>query len=103
MLKLSEGLAGAIATMMREGANRNWRTKLGALLFKSALFELRRRMDYTEYGGAPVGSCPGMRHLHGASNAKAIKNAIGVAKGSCVPRRDADYRTHGTGAVVTEI
>lgn len=81
VLKLSEGLAGAIATMMREGANRNWRTKLGALLFKPALFELRRRMDYTEYGGALLlGAARVCVISHGASNAKAIKNAIGVAK-----------------------
>lgn len=81
VLKLTEGVAAAFATMLREGASQSLRTKLGALLFKPALKQLARRIDYTEYGGALLlGAARVCVISHGASNAKAIKNAIGVAK-----------------------
>lgn len=80
VLKLTEGVAAAFGTMIREGALQSWRTKLGAWLFKPALVELKRRTDYTEYGGALLlGAARVCVISHGASNAKAIKNAIGVA------------------------
>lgn len=81
VLKLSEGLAAAIAEMIRRGAMQSLRTKVGALLFKPALSELRRQMDYTEYGGAVLlGTSQVCVISHGASNAKAIRNALRVAK-----------------------
>lgn len=81
VLKLTEGLASAFGEMVRHGAQQSLRTKIGALLFKPALAELKRRTDYTEYGGALLlGASQVCVIAHGSSNAKAIKNAIGVAK-----------------------
>ena len=56
--------------------------KLGALLLKPTLKKLGKRLDATEYGGAPLLGVNGCCLIsHGSSNAKAICSAIGVAKG----------------------
>lgn len=81
VLKLTEGLASAFLTMVRQGASQGVRTKLGAALFKPALRDIKERMDYTEYGGALLlGASEVCVISHGSSNAKAIRNAIRVAK-----------------------
>lgn len=58
------------------------RAKLGALLLKPALKEyLMKRVDYAEYGGAPLlGIKGGLVICHGASKAKAIRNAVHMAE-----------------------
>jgi glycerol-3-phosphate acyltransferase PlsX len=54
--------------------------KVGALLSRQAFNDFRRRLDYTEYGGAPLLGVRGVTVIgHGRSNANAIKNAIRVA------------------------
>lgn len=79
-LKISEGLVEAIRAMLRESLMKTPTRKLGAMLARSAFDDFKKRVDYTEYGGAPLLGLKGMCILcHGRSNAKAIKNAIRIA------------------------
>jgi glycerol-3-phosphate acyltransferase PlsX len=79
-LKLSEGLAEAVLSMLREEISKNLKSKIGYLLAKSAFVNFKKRVDYSEYGGAPLLGLNGTGIIcHGRSNAKAIKNAIFVA------------------------
>ncbi len=79
-LKAGEGLAMALLRMMKEELARNWLSKMGTALTLPALKEIRRRVDYAEYGGAPLLGVNGVVIVcHGSSTAPAIKNAIRVA------------------------
>lgn len=80
VLKFAEGMAAVVFDLLREAIGRDARSRLGGLLLKPALKELWRRMDYTEYGGAPLLGIKGVCIIsHGSSNEKAVKNAIRVA------------------------
>ena len=80
VLKASEALGEMINRTLREELTANLRRKIGALLAKTAFEGLKKRMDYSEYGGAPLlGVKGGCIVCHGRSNAKAIKNAVRVA------------------------
>jgi glycerol-3-phosphate acyltransferase PlsX len=80
VLKVSESLAKTIGIFLKEGFTKNWRTKLGYLLVKPEITYLKKRTDYTEYGGAPLlGLNKVVIISHGSSTARAIKNAIRVA------------------------
>ncbi len=79
-LKLSEGLAEAMIAMLREEISKNFKSKLGYVLSRDAFASFRKRVDYAEYGGAPLLGLNGTGIVcHGRSNATAIKNAIAVA------------------------
>lgn len=81
VLKASEGLAEAIFGIMREEFAADWRAKIGAALLLPVLRKVRRRLDYTEYGGAPLLGVGGICiKSHGNSGAKAICNGIRVAR-----------------------
>lgn len=81
ILKVSEGLAETISVFLYRELMRNLATKLGVLLLKSGLKRFKKTMDYSEYGGAPLLGVDGVVIIsHGRSNAKAIKNAVRVAK-----------------------
>ncbi|HSP69281.1 MAG TPA: hypothetical protein VLN48_16255, partial [Bryobacteraceae bacterium] len=55
-------------------------SKIGSLLSRDAYGEFKRRLDYSEYGGAPLLGVKGVSIVcHGRSNANAVKNAIRVA------------------------
>ncbi len=89
VLKASEALGEMITRTIREELMRNLRRKIGGLLAKSAFDELKARMDYSEYGGAPLlGVKGGCIVCHGRSNAKAIKNALRVAREFSLNRID---------------
>lgn len=76
-LKLSEGLAEAVATMLKREILSSWLARLGYLLVRGAFKDLRKKIDYSEYGGAPLLGIDGICIIsHGASSSKAIKNAI---------------------------
>jgi phosphate acyltransferase len=79
-LKVSEGVADVITAILRESLMSSWMGKLGAMLAKDGFRKFKKRIDYSEYGGAPL---LGVREAciicHGSSNANAIKNAIRVA------------------------
>ena len=81
VLKASEALAEVIQETLREELMKTTRGKLGGLLAKPAYASLKKRLDYAEYGGAPLlGVRGGCVICHGRSDARAIKNAIGVAR-----------------------
>lgn len=80
VLKAGEGLAMALLHMIKEELARNWLSKMGTALTLPALKELRRKVDYAEYGGAPLLGVNGVVIVcHGSSTAPAIKNGIRVA------------------------
>ena len=80
VLKAAEAVAEAIGIMIRENIGENLIRKLGYLLMKPAFYALKRRVDYAEYGGAPLLGVDGISIIsHGRSSARAIRNAIGVA------------------------
>lgn len=79
-LKVSEGLAEAILSMLREEIGKSFKARIGYLLAKGAFATFKKRVDYAEYGGAPLLGLDGTGVIcHGRSNATAIKNAIRVA------------------------
>ncbi|AIS52563.1 phosphate acyltransferase PlsX [Thermoanaerobacter kivui] len=81
ILKSMEGIASVIAHLLKEEFKRNIFTKLGALLVMGGLKRITKKMDYTEYGGAPLlGIKKPVIKAHGNSKAKAIFNAIKQAK-----------------------
>ena len=79
-LKVSEGLADMMQNMLRESLEATVTRKLGYVLSREAYRDFRKRVDYSEYGGAPLLGVKGVSIIcHGRSNANAIKNAIRVA------------------------
>jgi glycerol-3-phosphate acyltransferase PlsX len=79
-LKISESLAEMVGAMIKEELTRDLRSKVGAALAVPAFTRFRRRVDYTEMGGAPLLGIDGAAIIcHGASPVKAIKNAVRVA------------------------
>lgn len=79
-LKLSEGLAEAMVSMLRDEIAKNFKAKVGYMLAKKAFANFKKRTDYAEYGGAPLLGLDGTAIIcHGRSNAMAIKNAINIA------------------------
>jgi glycerol-3-phosphate acyltransferase PlsX len=80
-LKISEGLVEAVRSLLRDSLTSTITSKVGALLARKAFTNFGRKLDYSEYGGAPLLGIKGVAIVgHGASNANAIKNAIRVAK-----------------------
>ncbi len=81
VLKLSEGLAKMLLETIKKELMAGTVTKVGALLAKPAFDRVRTQLDYEEYGGVPVLGVNGVSIIsHGRSRAKAIKNAIRVAR-----------------------
>jgi glycerol-3-phosphate acyltransferase PlsX len=81
MLKLSEGLTEAMLSMLKRELMSTAVTKAGAMLAKPAFRRIRKRLDYTEYGGAPLLGVSRIVVIgHGRSNARAIRNAIRSVK-----------------------
>jgi len=79
-LKISESLAEMVGAMIKEELKRDLRSKMGAALAIPAFARFRKRVDYTEMGGAPLLGIDGAAIIcHGASPVKAIKNAVRVA------------------------
>jgi glycerol-3-phosphate acyltransferase PlsX len=80
-LKTSEGLIEAVLKLLKEELSRNLQAKMGALLSKQSFKRFKKRLDYSEYGGAPLLGLRGVSIIcHGRSSSNAIKNAIRVAK-----------------------
>jgi glycerol-3-phosphate acyltransferase PlsX len=79
-LKVSEGLVEMVYQMLRESLEATITRKIGYVLSRTAFKEFKKRVDYSEYGGAPLLGVKGVCIItHGRSNANAIKNAIRVA------------------------
>jgi len=76
-LKTIEGTAGAMMSMLKEAFMASTKTKIGAVLMKNELKKLKGKLDYSEYGGAPLfGLKAPVIKAHGSSNARAIYSAI---------------------------
>jgi len=79
-LKVSEGLVETVEGMLREELSQTLGTRLGWLLSRRAFRNFRRRVDYAEYGGAPLLGVAGVTVVgHGRSSAKAVRSAILMA------------------------
>ena len=92
VLKLTEGVASEFLGLFKGILLKNIFTKIAAMIIKPGLRQMKKMMDYSEYGGAPIiGIKKPVFKAHGSSNAKAIKNAIRQAK------------TFVEGDVITEI
>jgi len=79
-LKVSEGLVDVIKYMLKESLEATVTRKVGYILSRAGFADFKKRVDYDEYGGAPLLGVRGVCIIcHGRSNANAIKNAIRVA------------------------
>lgn len=77
VLKLSEGLVEAVTTMLKNEIMAGFWSRIGYLLSRGAFKKLKKKIDYAEYGGAPLLGIDGVCIIsHGRSNAKAMRNAI---------------------------
>ncbi len=79
-LKISEGVAHLVRNTLKETLRATITRQVGYLLSRSAFSDFKKRLDHTEYGGAPLLGIKGICFItHGSSNANAMKNAIRVA------------------------
>jgi phosphate acyltransferase len=79
-LKISEGVANLVRTVLKESLKATITRQVGFMLSRSAFSDFKKRIDHTEYGGAPLLGLKGVCIItHGSSNANAIKNAVRVA------------------------
>ncbi len=79
-LKISEGLIEAVSSLLKEALSSTLSSKVGYVLARQAFKNFKKRVDYSEYGGAPLLGVKGVCIIcHGGSNPNAIKNAIRVA------------------------
>lgn len=80
VLKFGESLATTLLDMIKQEVGQSFMRKVGAGMMRGAFYEIKKKMNYEEIGGAPLlgvnGSCV---ISHGSSTAKAMKNAINVA------------------------
>jgi len=79
-LKMSEGASSTILNMIKGGLEERRLSRLAYLLMRGTMRKIKKRVDYSEYGGAPF---LGLKKLaiicHGSSSSKAVKNAVKVA------------------------
>jgi glycerol-3-phosphate acyltransferase PlsX len=81
VLKLTEGMASSIFSLLKESLMADTRSKIGALMLKPQLSNMKKRLDYREYGGAPLlGTVKPVVKAHGSSDYYAFKNGIGQLK-----------------------
>jgi len=78
VLKASEGVVSTVFDLMKTHIRKSIPAKIGAFMMKKKVFKkLKEKVDYAEYGGAPLLGVKGCAIIsHGKSNSKAIKNAI---------------------------
>lgn len=83
-LKLVEGMAKFFSAQLKNMLFSSFKTKIAALLLKDSIGDFKKKLDYKEYGGAPLlGISKTVIKAHGSSDARAIKNAIRQAK-NCI-------------------
>ncbi len=94
VLKASESLAEMVSQTLKDELTRTPIRKLGAFLARNAFSDMKKRLDYSETGGAPLlGVKGGCVICHGRSSSKAIKNAIRVAADFVENQIDEKIRT----------
>jgi glycerol-3-phosphate acyltransferase PlsX len=102
-LKLSEGLIETFSAMLRQELEKTLAAKVGYIFSERAFRAFRRRLDYSEYGGAPLLGINGITIVcHGRSNANAIKNAIRVANDFYKHNVNRDIETEFTKLGITK-
>jgi len=80
VLKTSEGLVDAVEMLLGDELRGTFSSQVGYLLSRRAFRRFRRRVDYSEYGGAPLLGAAGLAIVgHGRSSPKAVRNAIAMA------------------------
>jgi phosphate acyltransferase len=93
-LKISEGLVETIERLLLDELSSTVGTRVGYLLSRQAFRRFRKRVDYSEYGGAPLIGLDGLCVVgHGRSSAKAVRNAIAMSV-KCVQDRLLDKLAH---------
>lgn len=81
MLKLYEGMAKFFSGELKTLLTKDFKSKIAALMVMNNVKEFKKKVDYSEYGGAPLlGTAKPVIKAHGSSNAKAFYNAIRQAK-----------------------
>ena len=79
-LKVSEGLVDVVERLLADELSSTITMRVGSLIARRALRHFRRRVDYSEYGGAPLLGVAGVAIVgHGRSSAKAVRNAVVMA------------------------
>lgn len=79
-LKISEGLVEMVEALLGEELSGTLTMRVGSLIVRRALRHFRRRVDYSEYGGAPLLGVAGVTIVgHGRSSARAVRNAVAMA------------------------
>jgi len=79
-LKIGEGLVETVEALLHAELSATFGTRVGYLLSKQAYRRFRKRLDYSEYGGAPLLGLNGLCVVgHGRSSAKAVRNAVAMA------------------------
>ena len=101
-LKVSEGLVDVMGDLLSEELSRTVTLRVGSLLTRRALRRFRRRVDYSEYGGAPLLGVAGVTVVgHGRSSPKAVRNAVAMAyrfaSGQLIQRVEREIAGAGVG------
>jgi len=101
LLKVSEGLAETIMSVMKEAIQRTLRRRIGAMLCRYAMKDVAARFDSSEFGGAPLLGVNGTCMIcHGSSDSRAVAVALRVAAEAAASRVNdhivADLRAHCT-------
>lgn len=79
-LKISEGLVETVEQLLHDELSSTFGTRVGYLLSRQAFRRFRKRLDASEYGGAPLVGLNGLCVVgHGRSSAKAVRNAVATA------------------------
>ena len=79
ILKMYEGVAGALMGKIKGIFTKNVKNKLAAALVLSDMKEMKKQFDYNEYGGSPIlGVSKPVFKAHGSSKARTIKSAVGL-------------------------
>ena len=79
-LKISEGLVETVERLLHDELSATFGTRVGYLLSRQAFRRFRKRVDASEYGGAPLVGLNGLCIVgHGRSSAKAVRNAVAMA------------------------
>jgi glycerol-3-phosphate acyltransferase PlsX len=79
-LKISEGLVETVQQLLHDELSSTFGTRVGYVLSRQAYRRFRRRVDYSEYGGAPLLGLNGLCIVgHGRSSSKAVRNAVAMA------------------------
>ncbi len=103
VLKASEGLIKTLESLLGEEVGKRVTARLGVALAWTAVRGLRRRLDYAEYGGAPLLGVNGVVIVaHGRSRARAIKNAVRAAGEASIQELVAGIRMRVENATLRE-